>query len=255
MEDNIIRAARWISESRHTAVFTGSGISVESGIPPFRGQGGLWNKYDPRLLDISYFRAHPDKSWAVIKEIFYDFFGEAKPNDAHKGIARLEQLGYVKAVITQNIDNLHQDAGSKKVFEFHGTSSTLSCMLCGTPYDAKKISMEVIPPRCHGCMGVLKPDFIFFGEGIPKEASMLSFYEAQIADVFLVVGTTGEVMPACQVPIQARENGAKIIEINIEPSNFTYGVTDLFLQGKATETMNRLVAEVQALEAQKPTQC
>jgi NAD-dependent deacetylase len=93
-------------------------------------------------------------------------------------------------------------------------------------------------------MGILKPDFIFFGEGIPKEASMLSFYEAQIADLFLVVGTTGEVMPACQVPLQAKDNGARIIEINLEPSNFTPWVTDIFLQGKAAEIMKQLVEEV-----------
>ena len=244
IDDKIKRAAEWIKNSRHAAVFTGAGISVESGIPPFRGKGGIWNKYDPNLLELRFFRAHPEKSWPIIKEIIYDFFGQAEPNDAHKGIAELEKMGYVKAVITQNVDHMHQDAGSKTVYEFHGTSRTLSCMLCGTQYDARRISYQVMPPRCSGCMGILKPDFIFFGEGIPKEASMLSFYEAQIADLFLVIGTTGEVMPACQVPLQAKENGARVIEINLEPSNFTPWVTDIFLQGKATEIMNRLVEEV-----------
>lgn len=244
MEDKIRRAAELIKSSKHTTVFTGAGISVESGIPPFRGEGGLWGKYDPELLDIGYFRRHPDKSWAVIKEIFYDFFGKAEPNDAHLGVAQLEKMGYVKAVITQNVDNLHQEAGSKNVFEFHGTSRTLSCMVCGTPYDVRRKSLKVIPPRCSGCMGVLKPDFIFFGEGIPKEASLPSFYEAQVADVFIVIGTTGEVMPACQIPVEASQRGAKVIEINLDPSNFTYGVTNIFLQGKATEIMNKLVEAV-----------
>jgi NAD-dependent deacetylase len=243
VEDKIKRAAQWIKNSRHLTVFTGSGISVESGIPPFRGEGGLWDQYDPRLADISYFRAHPEKSWAFLKEVFYDHFGHAEPNDAHKGIVELEKMGLAKAVITQNVDHLHQDAGSKTVYEFHGTSRTLSCMLCGCQYDSRRISMEVLPPRCSGCMGMLKPDFVFFGEPIPKEANMLSFYEAQIADVFLVIGTTGEVMPACQVPIQARDNGARVIEINLEPSNFTPWITDVFLQGKATEVMNALVRE------------
>jgi NAD-dependent deacetylase len=247
MEDRIKRAAEWIKKSRHTTVFTGAGMSVESGIAPFRGQGGIWDKYDPNLLEISYFRAHPEKSWAVIKEIVYDVFGQAQPNDAHRRIAELEQMGYVKAVITQNVDHLHQDAGSKTVYEFHGTSRTLSCMLCGSQYDARRISYQVIPPRCSGCMGVLKPDFIFFGEGIPREANMLSFYEAQIASVFLVIGTTGEVMPACQVPIQAKENGARIIEINLEPSTFTPWITDIFLRGKATEVMNLLVEEIKRI--------
>lgn len=244
MEDKIKRAAELIKSSTHTTVFTGAGISVESGIPPFRGEGGLYDKYDPELLELSYFRRHPDRSWEVLKEIFYNYFSKIEPNDAHRGVAELENLGYVKAVITQNVDNLHQEAGSNNVFEFHGTSRTLSCMICGMQYEAKHRSLKVIPPRCSGCMGVLKPDFIFFGEGIPKEASLPSFHEAQVADVFLVIGTTGEVMPACQIPVEASQRGAKVIEINPEPSNFTYGVTNVFLKGKATEMMNLLVAEV-----------
>jgi NAD-dependent deacetylase len=245
MKQNFDLAAETINKSRHTTVFTGSGISVESGIPPFRGQNGIWNKYDPSLADIGYFRSHPDKSWAMLKEVFFDHFGSAAPNEAHKRIAELEKKGYVKAVITQNVDNLHQEAGSKIVHEFHGTSRTISCLICRSSYEMKQVSLETLPPRCPSCMGLLKPDFIFFGEGIPKKASMPSFYEAQVADVFLVIGTTGEVMPACQVPILAKENGAKIIEINIEPSNFTYSITDIFLQGKATEMMSELFRRIE----------
>lgn len=243
---NFDLAAEVIKKSRHTTVFTGSGISVESGIPPFRGKNGIWNKYDPNLADIGYFRSYPDESWAMLKEIFFDHFGKAKPNQAHNCIAEMEKQGYVKAVITQNVDNLHREAGSKIVYEFHGTSRTMSCIRCGSSYDREQVSLETIPPRCTGvaCRGILKPDFIFFGEGIPQEVMKLSFYEAQVADVFLVVGTTGEVMPACQVPILAKENGAKIIEINIESSNFTYGVTDIFLQGKATEMMSELYGRI-----------
>lgn len=245
MKKNFESAAEAIKKSKHTTVFTGSGISVESGIPSFRGKDGIWNKYDPSLADIGFFRSHPEESWAMLKEIFFDHFGKAEPNEAHECIAELEKKGYVKAVITQNVDNLHREAGSKIVREFHGTSRTLSCLICGSSYESNQVSLETIPPRCSGCMGILKPDFIFFGEGIPKEVSMLSFYEAQVADVFLVVGTTGEVMPACQVPIMAKENGAKIIEINIEPSNFTYGITDIFLKGKATEMMSELYRRIE----------
>ncbi|MCP5047449.1 MAG: NAD-dependent deacylase [bacterium] len=244
MEEKISQAAELIRNSKHTTVFTGAGISVESGIPPFRGKGGLWNTYDPAKLEISYFHAHPAECWGILKEIFYDLFGKAAPNDAHKGVAELEQKGYAKAVITQNIDNLHQEAGSKTVYEFHGTSRLLRCMTCYTPFEAQQISLEKLPPMCRVCMGLLKPDFIFFGEGIPKEVSFQSFYEAQIADVFLVIGTTGEVMPACEIPFRAKKNGAKIIEINPEPSNFTPGATDIFLRGKATEMMNRIVEKL-----------
>lgn len=245
IDEKIKQAAEWIKNSKHTTVFTGSGISIESGIPTFRGQGGLWNKYDPKMLEISYFRSHPIESWDVIKEIFYDFFGKAKPNDAHLRIAELEEKGIVKAVVTQNIDNLHQEAGSKTVYEFHGTSGTLSCLVCSKMVKAENVNFDVMPPRC-SCDGLLRPNFIFFGEGIPKQASMLSFYEAQVADVFLIIGTTGEVMPACQVPIHAKERGCKIIEINPEPSAFTIGTTDIHLAGKATEMMNRLTKEILA---------
>jgi NAD-dependent deacetylase len=244
MDSGISRAAGLILDSRHTTVFTGAGISVESGIPPFRGKGGLWETYDPNKMEITYFRAHPKESWVIIKEIFYDFFGKAKPNDAHLRIAELEKKGFVKAVITQNVDNLHQEAGSKTVYEFHGTSAVLICLLCRTPYDVKDISLDPLPPRCPVCGGLLRPNFIFYGEGIPREVSVQSFHEAQVADVFLVIGTTGEVMPACEIPFQAKQQGAKIIEINPEPSNFTFAATDVFLRGKASEMMNRLAEEM-----------
>ncbi len=240
IDGKIATAATWIRDSKHTTVFTGAGISVESGIPPFRGENGLWNKYDPQTLDIDYFHAHPQASWIIIKEVFYDFFGQAHPNDAHLRIAALEKHGYVKTIITQNIDNLHQEAGSKMVHEFHGTAQFLRCSMCQTAFEAKTISLTALPPRCPQCQGILKPDFVFFGEGIPKRVNVLSFYEAQVADVFLVIGTTGEVMPACEIPFQAKQRGVRVIEINPHPSRFTNNATDIFLQGKATEMMNRL---------------
>lgn len=244
MDDKICRAAELIKNSRHMIVFTGAGISVESGVPPFRGEGGIWNKYDPNLFDISYFRQHPEKAWTIIKEIFFETFKKVNPHEAHQCIAELEKKGYVKAVITQNIDGLHQKAGSSKVYEFHGTSRTVSCVVCKFPYEREQVSLETLPPRCPQCMGVLKPDFVFFGEPIPRDVSVQSFYEAQISDVCLVIGSTGEVMPACQVPLQAKNHGAQIIEINVEPSNFTYTVTDIFLQGKAGQIMPLIMNEI-----------
>lgn len=239
LPEKLEKAATWIKNSHHTTAFTGSGISNESGIPTFRGRDGIWKKYDPKLVDIRYFHSHPRESWQAIKDIFYVFFDNVKPNDAHIRIAELEKLGLIKTIITQNIDNLHQEAGSTNVYEFHGTSRTLSCSLCNQSYQSKNISLETLPPRCT-CSGILKPDFIFFGEPIPKQASILSFYEAQVADIFLVIGTTGQIMPACHIPILAKENGARIIEINPEPSTFTSSITDIYLPGKATEMMNQL---------------
>ncbi len=244
MKTDIIKAADFIRNSKHTTVFTGAGISVESGIPPFRGENGLWNRYDSSCVELGYFRQRPDEAWKIIKEIFYDFFGKAKPNAAHIAVARLEAMGLVKGVVTQNIDNLHQEAGSKTVYEFHGTAQTLSCTRCGLNIPASKKIVDHIPPRCTKCSGVLKPDFTFFGEGIPEPARTLSFREADLADVFLVIGTTGQVMPACHIPHVAKNNFCKIIEVNLEPSSYTTMITDIFLQGKATEIMNQLMEEL-----------
>lgn len=247
MKDHIQIAAEILKNAKHVVAFTGAGISVESGIPPFRGIDGLWSNYNPQVLDLSYFHNNPLESWKVIKEIFYDFFGKAKPNDAHKGIAFLEEAGIVKETITQNIDNLHQEAGSKIIHEFHGNSQQLICTSCSATYPAASIDLNKLPPLCKSCNSLLKPDFIFFGEGIPQEAYSASVKAAQNADVFLVIGTTGEVMPACHIPILAKEKGSKIIEINPEESKYTKSITDIFLQDKASIVMNKLIKSINKL--------
>ena len=237
----IEEVAKILKKAKHVTAFTGAGISVESGIPPFRGKEGLWSKYNPIVLDIDYFRSNPGEPWGVIKEIFYDFFGEAKPNDAHYALAKLEKMGIIKSIITQNIDNLHQAAGSKEVYEFHGTSKNLICDTCGKSYLAESIDLSKLPPICEICGGVLRPDFVFFGEQIPEPANTNSFNEAVIADVFLLIGTTGEIMPASLIPQRAKANGARIIEINVEETNFTSSITDIFLKGKATKVISEIL--------------
>lgn len=235
------KAGEKISNAERVSAFCGAGISVESGIPPFRGENGLWNKYNPGFLEIGYFLENPGDSWKVIKEIFYDFFGRAKPNTAHKALALMEEKGLIHSVITQNIDNLHQEAGSKKVYEFHGNSKRLICLDCKKGYHVSEIDLNQLPPRCPSCGGLLKPDFIFFGESIPELARTNSFLETRRSDVFILVGTTGEVMPASLIPMEAKHNGAFIIEVNIQKSNYTDNVTDIFLRGKATEVMKKLL--------------
>ncbi len=242
--DPLQEAARVLERSSHTTAFTGAGISVESGIPPFRGRDGLWSRYDPIVLDISYFHAHPREAWQVIREIFYDYFGKARPNAAHYALAEMEQRGKLAAVITQNIDNLHQEAGSREVIEYHGNSQRLICPRCGAVYSPREIDLKELPPRCPRDGEVLKPDFVFFGEPIPPEAARRSEEEAYAAEVFLVIGTTGEIMPASLIPQMAKNHGATIIEINPEESNYTHSVTDLFLQGKAGEVLPALVEKI-----------
>ncbi len=240
MNPDFSQAADILKQARHAVVFTGAGISVESGIPPFRGPGGLWNRVDPSFLELDFFFRDPGTSWVLIREIFYDFFGSAAPNEAHRVVARMEKSGMVHSVITQNIDHLHQEAGSRVVIEYHGTSRRLVCLQCGKAWPVEMVDLSDVPPFCVRCGGLLKPDFIFFGEGIPKEAAVLAAGETGEADVFLVIGTTGEVMPACALPHAAHRNGAKIIEINTRPSRYTDSITDVFLQGPATLMCTRL---------------
>jgi len=242
--DPVQEAVQVLKESSHTTAFTGAGVSVESGIPPFRGEGGLWSRYDPIVLDIDYFHAHPAEAWKVIQEIFYDFFGKAKPNAAHYVLAEMENRGLLTAIITQNIDNLHQEAGSRHVYEYHGNSQRLVCPCCGAAYSPGDIDLNILPPRCAKDGEILKPDFVFFGEPIPEQAARKAMEEAETADVFLLIGTTGEIMPASMIPPMAKRYGAKIIEINPDISTYTNSITDIYIRGKAGEVMSRLGKEL-----------
>jgi NAD-dependent deacetylase len=240
---SIREAAALIRSSRYFAAFTGAGISVESGIPAFRGEGGLWGKYDPCTLELDYFLTHPDTAWPVIREIFYDHFGKARPNRAHEVLAAWEARGLLKTLITQNIDNLHHDAGSRNVVEFHGNSRTLACLSCGDRRPAEPGIMELLPPRC-SCGGLYKPDFIFFGEGIPPKALERAAAASRETDLMIVIGSTGEVYPAAMVPREAKENGARIIEVNPRPSDFTDSITDVFVAMKASEALHAINKEL-----------
>jgi NAD-dependent deacetylase len=241
ISDIMIQAAELIKYSAHTVAFTGSGISVESGIPPFRGGNGLWTKYDPGFLDINFFHNHPEKSWPLIKEIFCDYYGKVKPNAAHFSLATMEKTGLLHSVITQNIDNLHQEAGSRLVYELHGSCRYLVCEKCLKKYPVSAIDLAKLPPLCSVCGAVLKPDFVFFGEPLQEPANTDSLAEVRNARVFLLIGTSGEVMPSSLIPIEAKKNKSKIIEINTAPSNYSSKITDIFIQGKATEIMEELL--------------
>lgn len=245
----IKNAAELIISSKRVTAFTGAGISVESGIPPFRGQDGLWNKYDPMILDLNFYLNHYNESWPVIKKLFFDFFGNAQPNKAHQILANWEEIGLIQDIITQNIDNLHQKAGSKNVYEFHGTSESFVCTKCQREYSVSAIELSIETPICLDieCKGILKPNFIFFGEGIPTQAYEKSLSAAQNSDLFIIVGTTGEIMPASQIPLIAKQNQCKIIEINTKTSNYSETITDIFIQGKATEIFELLNLEIKTL--------
>jgi NAD-dependent deacetylase len=232
-----------IKNAEYGVVFTGAGVSVESGIAPFTGAGGLWNQYDPKFIEINFFLSDPKRSWQEMKKIFFTDMDEAQPNKAHTIIAKLEKKGYMKGVITQNIDGLHQKAESANVQEFHGTIKTLSCQKCLRKYKLEDVNIEEVPPMCM-CGGVLKPDFVFYGEGIPPHAYEKSLEMAQNADVMLIVGTAGQVMPACSLPLIAKQFGATIIEVNPQKSAFTDSITDFYFPQKATEFFALLEKEL-----------
>lgn len=240
MEEKLSQAAKEIKKSKFITVFTGAGISKESGIPVFRGDEGIYSKYDPSVLDLNFYLRKPEESWLAIKEIFYDFFQNAKPNIAHILLAEWETKGILKSVITQNIDNLHSDAGSKNIVEYHGTKDNFVCTNCQTSFPLKDIKLDNKPPKCKKCNSLLKPDFVFFGEGIPEKAANLSFSYAKKSDLHIVIGTTGEVYPASYIPIYAKQAGAKIIEINPKPSTYTDSITDIYIPLKATEALHKL---------------
>lgn len=213
---------RTLVEHRTPAVvLSGAGISVSSDIPAFRGSGGLWARYDPmEYATIDAFRADPEKVWAMLWEL--DAILEAAvPNAAHHAIADLEELGVVSAVVTQNIDGLHQDAGSNDVVELHGTRQRLVCLRCErttSRHDVTEDAERGTVPRCDACRGALKPDAVFFGEALPVGAMRRAEHLVGNADDVLVVGTAGEVEPAASLPRLAERHGARVWEINPDPT-------------------------------------
>ncbi len=234
-------AASIVAASKRLYAFTGAGISVESGIPPFRGPGGVWERYDPELLELPFFLMNPEESWETIRAIFYESMGTAKPNRAHEILAAWEREGRLTLVVTQNIDGLHEAAGSRNVVEFHGSTKRLVCLSCGKRVPADPALLKTLPPRC-ACGGIYKPDFVFFGEGIPRGALDRAFAAAAEADACLVIGSTGLVYPAADVPAETRRRGGAVIEINPEPTEFTDSIATLRVPLGASDALTRIDA-------------
>ncbi|MDM8516771.1 NAD-dependent deacylase [Desulfobacterales bacterium HSG16] len=248
MDDMIKKAAKDIVNGRHVVALTGAGCSVESGIPPFRGKGGVWEKIDPmKYAHIDYFMKEPEDVWRVLIGEMKNVIDRSKPNDAHKGLARLEEMGILKTIITQNVDGLHQLAGNIDVIEFHGTFAWLRCLKCGKRIKTSDVDMTEIPPRCE-CRGIWRPECIFFGEMIPYMELVRSREEALSCDVMLVIGTSATVQPVASMPLVAKEGGAVIIEINAEKTPLTEYTSDYIVQGRAGQVMRSIVEEVEKLK-------
>jgi len=228
-----------ILKSRYLISLTGAGISAESGIPTFRGRDGLWRKYRPEdLASPEAFRNNPKLiwewySWRISMII------NASPNPAHVSLARLEDMGILKALITQNVDNLHERAGSKNIIKLHGDILTARCISCGYK---KRLDAppEELPPKCPSCGELLRPDVVWFGEPLPTEALGAAIIHTHRADAILVIGTSGVVYPAGAIPYTVRENGGVVIEINIGESAIT-PIADYFVRGKAGEVLPKIL--------------
>lgn len=241
------QAAVACAGARKGVAVTGAGISVESGIPPFRGKGGLWEKIDPmKYAHVAAFESNPAEVWEVLFLGISDVLEKAVPNAGHKGVQALEDLGVLQTVITQNVDGLHQQAGNRDVIEFHGTHAFCRCSVCSQRIDWKAVPLDDLPPKCR-CGGLLRPDVVLFGEMIDPGLLQRSQLLAAGCDLMLVVGTSATVEPAASLPVIAKHSGAFIIEINPEPTPLTHRISDVTLLGPAGEIMAEMVERVKKL--------
>jgi len=257
IDDAINRAAIVITAAAHTIALTGAGLSVESGIPPFRGPGGLWTKYgEPPMDGYQRFLEDPAQAWrerlAPMAEwavALRDTLAAAKPNLGHKSLAELERIGRCGCVITQNVDDLHIQAGSRNLLEIHGNHRLLRCMECMQRFEPEEISVDpaALPPRCPDCGGIVKGDTVQFGEPIPPDVLRRCYEEVSRAECMLVIGTSATVYPAADLPFEVLRNGRPVIEVNPTDTEFT-SLATLSLRGPAGAILARLldhVAEVQ----------
>jgi NAD-dependent deacetylase len=243
--DKLLSAARLLQEARHITCLTGAGFSTASGIPDFRSsRSGLWEKDDPmEVASLIAFRQRPEKFFAWFRPLAACIY-QARPNPAHLALARLEATGRFECVLTQNIDGLHQRAGSKYVYELHGNASRFTCPQCYRPHDAGPFFPAYlekgIPPRCKYCHSILKPDAILFGEQLP-----LGIWDKAVAatgrsDLMIVAGTSLQVTPAANLPLYVRESRGKILIINQEPT-YLDEIADVFIKGDVAELLPEII--------------
>ncbi len=252
LSQKISRAVSLIRATQHTVAFTGAGISTESGIPDFRSpDSGLWSGVDPMTVaSIFGFKRNP--------QAFYDWVApltrttlDAQPNNAHLALAKMEMLGQLDAIITQNIDMLHTRANNKKIFELHGHMREATCINCFTVYPAEPILEKFLAdgevPLCSGCSGVLKPNVILFGEQLPIRELQGAQDAARKADLMLVVGSSLEVEPASELPRLAYRTGAKLIIINLEPTPADK-MAEVVIHAHAGEVLSAIARELEKTE-------
>ena len=244
----LTRAAELVAAARRGVAFTGAGVSAESGIRTFRGEGGLWRQYDPyRVASIDGFRRDPAVYWQVASE-GWRRYRDARPNPGHIALAALEEAWHLAGVVTQNTDGLHRDAGTRKLIELHGNGRTVRCLDCGATEPRADVQARLdreLPPRCLVCRGRhLKPNVVFFGEALPPAAMTEAFRMARECDLMLVVGSSLQVYPAADVPEVAAERNVPVVIVNDEPTpmDVTAAVVVRGRSGEALPEIARLAA-------------
>jgi NAD-dependent deacetylase len=254
--DAIEEAAALLAEASRTVVFTGAGISAESGIPTYRGHGGAtWSKYDPsRYANIESFYSEPEYYWSFFREVRAKVLTECRPNPGHDAIAKLERRGVVRCVITQNIDGLHQLAGSERVLELHGNTRIFDCLRCQSELsleDVMDLQRSADVPVCPRCEGTLKPRVVFFGEPLDTSVLKEASEEAAACDLMLVVGSTLQVYPAAQLPVIVARRSRPVIIANYGPTQLD-SLATCRLEGKAAEILPAVVELVERASRPRP---
>ena len=259
LEAGLAQAARIILDSKYLVALVGAGLSVESGIPPFRGPGGTWTKYgEPPMLAYREFLQDPELWWRMRLESEKEpgnpvhemklAVDRAEPNPGHYALVEMERLGLLKQTVTQNVDNLHRRAGSEALLEMHGNRTWLRCIGCNLRRPRDGYLMTEVPPRCPECAGILKGDTVMFGEPIPSDVLQSCWEQARLCDCMLLIGTSGSVNPAAQLPLVAREHGAALIEINPYETGLT-SRCDLTLTAPSGEVLPLLVDRIRGMGA------
>ncbi len=247
-------AAALILRSRHVVALAGAGLSVESGIPPYRGLGGLWTKHgEPTNLSYREFIRDPGKWWEARfrnedkpGDPTYEMkvaVDQAEPNPGHHALVEMEEMGVLQCVVTQNVDNLHREAGSRSLLEIHGNRTWLRCLDCGARQPRDGYHFDSLPPICSHCGGLIKMDTVMFGEPIPEDVLLASQEQAETCDCMLLVGTSGTVNPAARLPMVAKDLGASLIEINPDETTLTRWC-DITLNGPSGELLPLLLKRI-----------
>ena len=250
--ENIKKAAKILLNSKNSIVLTGAGISTESGIPDFRGEDGIWKKYKPELYgNIQTFLKDPSKFWKMAEEIAPTLFN-ATPNPGHLALAELENMKLIKAIITQNIDELHQKAGAIIVYEVHGNINRFTCLGCRASYTKEQVINKLkkkkgLPPQCDYCTAPLRPSVVLYGENLPNFEKYMSIDLAKKTEVMLIAGSSLTVSPVCDLPVYTLKGGGRLIIVNDQPTHLD-DKAEIVINNKTGIILPLIVEEIKRIK-------